>query len=72
MHPSEEFEDDKSLLAGPYHPSFKEMAMTAIWEEKLKTIKVTKKDLSIFVKPNQINFVIGYKAKNKKKLLLEK
>jgi len=69
LHPSEEFEDDKSLLAGPYHPSFKEMVMTEVWMDKFKDLKSNEKDLRIFVNPSQVNFAVGYKAKNKTKLL---
>lgn len=69
LHPSEEFEDNKSLLAGPYHPSFKEMVMTEVWMDKLSTIKSKEKDLRLFVNPSQVNFAVGYKAKNKTKFL---
>ncbi|MEN8137002.1 MAG: radical SAM protein [Bacteroidota bacterium] len=69
LHPSEEFEDDKSLLAGPYHPSFKEMVMTEVWADKLKMTDNNKEDIKIFVNPSQVNFAVGYKAKNKNKLL---
>jgi len=69
LHPSEEFEDDKSLLAGPYHPSFKEMVMTEVWMDKLSTIKTDNTDLRIFVNPSQVNFAVGYKAKNKNEFL---
>ena len=69
LHPSEEFEDDKSLLAGPYHPSFKEMVMTEVWIDKLEGIETENEHLKIFVHPSQVNFAVGYKAKNKTKLL---
>lgn len=69
LHPSEEFEDDKSLLAGPYHPSFKEMVMTEVWGDKFSDLKTNNKNLNIFVNPTQVNFAIGYKAKNKIELL---
>lgn len=69
LHPSDEFDDDKSLLAGPYHPSFKEIAMTKLWEDKLLSIKEKKQDIVIYVHPSQVNFAVGYKAKNKKVLL---
>ena len=72
LHPSEEFEDDKSLLAGPYHPSFKEMVMTEVWMDKLSNLKNVdnnNNNIKIFVNPSQINFAVGYKAKNKTKLL---
>lgn len=69
LHPSEEFEDDKSLLAGPYHPSFKEMVMTEVWKDKLSELETETKELRLFVNPSQVNFAVGYKAKNKTALL---
>lgn len=69
LHPSDEFEDDKSLLGGPYHPAFKEMAMTEIWFDILNEISFDAKDVRMFVNVTQVNFVVGYKAKNKKYLL---
>ncbi len=45
------------------------MVMTEVWNDKLSTISTDVNDLKIFVNPSQVNFAVGYKAKNKKTLL---
>jgi radical SAM enzyme (TIGR01210 family) len=69
LHPSEEFEDGKSLLAGPYHPAFKEMVLTELWGDELEKININQRCVEIFVNPKQVNYAIGFKKKNKVKLL---
>lgn len=67
LHASEELTREKSLLAGPYHKSFKEMMMTEIWAEMLRErLKdVRHESLRLAVHPSQINFVWGYQGANK-------
>lgn len=67
LHASEELTQEKSLLAGPYHKSFKELMMTEIWAEVLrKRLKgVQNVSLRLAVHPSQINFVWGYQGANK-------
>ena len=71
LHPSEELTPEKSLIAGPYHSSFKELVLTEIWfdllTEKLKG--VIAEDVVIQVNKTQLNYAVGYKAKNKNILL---
>jgi histone acetyltransferase (RNA polymerase elongator complex component) len=71
LHASEELTSEKSLIAGPYHPSFKELVLSDIWkdilEEKLNNIECD--ELILEVDPKQINYAIGYEASNKKRLL---
>ncbi|MDA3860861.1 MAG: radical SAM protein [Melioribacteraceae bacterium] len=71
LHPSEELVDGKSLIAGPFHPSFKEMVMTEIWNEIiLKNLNQAKsKKIIIKVNSKQLNYAVGYKGKNKNQLL---
>jgi len=72
LHPSEELNSDHSLVAGPYHPSFKELVMTEIWEKHLfDHIEIKPfKSIIIYVAQDQLNFAIGHKKANTK--LLEK
>lgn len=67
LHPSEELSSNKSLLAGPYHPSFKELVMTEIWREILasRLSAYNNERLTLVVHPSQINFVYGYERKNR-------
>ncbi len=71
LHPSEELSYDKSLLAGPYHPSFKELVLTEIWSDIIdKEIgDLNNKELIIRVNTKQLNYAVGYKGKNKNLLI---
>ncbi|HOJ37606.1 MAG TPA: radical SAM protein [Ignavibacteriales bacterium] len=68
LHPSEDLINYKSLIAGPFHQSFKELVLTEIWFDKLKNIVekgVGEKTINIFVNTKDLNYAIGYKSKNK-------
>ena len=71
LHPSDELTYEKSLLAGPYHESFKELVLTEIWSdifhEKLKNIN--SENIVIQTNKAHLNYAVGFKSKNKKKLL---
>jgi histone acetyltransferase (RNA polymerase elongator complex component) len=66
LHPSEELSFSHSLVAGPYHPSFRELVMTKIWKETFEDAFNNKKgnSLLVYVPPAQLNFAIGYKSEN--------
>ncbi len=69
LHPSEGLTTGDELIAGPFHPSFKELAMTAVWKDLLKDLTIKKgESIKIFVPQKELNFAIGYKASNKKML----
>ncbi|OFY86827.1 MAG: hypothetical protein A3F72_21310 [Bacteroidetes bacterium RIFCSPLOWO2_12_FULL_35_15] len=70
LHPSEELVDGKSLIAGPFHPSFREMVMSKIWNELiLKELenKVTEK-ITLRINDKQLNFAVGFNGINKQEL----
>ena len=70
LHPSDGLISGKELLAGPYHPAFRELVLTEAWYEKLeKLIKSPAEKIHIYVPPGQINYAIGHSARNKKFLL---
>ena len=70
LHPSEGLVDGESLVAGPFHVSFGELVMTALWKESLMHLmKNKRKEVIISVPAEQINNAIGHKATNKKMLL---
>ena len=71
LHPSEGLIDGSSLVAGPFHVSFKELVMTSLWKDLLesKLEKLVGKKLVIEVPPRAINAAIGYNSANKKELL---
>ncbi|MCD6180363.1 MAG: radical SAM protein [Bacteroidales bacterium] len=70
LHPSEELTDSKSLLAGPYHPSFRELVLTELWKDRfLERLEFSKsKSLIIYVAASELNYAIGYNSTNKKLL----
>jgi len=65
LHPSEELELGKSLVAGPIHPSFKEMVLSELWSDLLKRKLHNKGKYTIRVAKNQLNYAIGYKGSNR-------
>ena len=71
LHPSEGLLNGDELVAGPFHPSFKELVLTEIWGGLLKPILKAENTESILIRvpPGQINAAIGHQAKNKKMLL---
>jgi len=71
LHPSEGLMKGDSLIAGPFHPSFKELVLTQIWNDLFKKIKNEKKlkKITIFVAKEQLNYAIGYNSTNKIELL---
>lgn len=68
LHPSEELELGKSLVAGPIHPSFKEMVLSELWSDILEEQHLKKEKSIIRVAKNQLNYAIGYKGKNRNRL----
>jgi len=71
LHPSEGLLDGSDLIAGPFHPSFRELVLTEIWRKKLSDIKSGADSIIITVNPKELNYAVGYNATNKK-ILLEK
>jgi len=71
LHPSEGLLSGDELIDGPFHPSFRELVITNIWKKILIPLLTNETDenIEIYVPPNEINFVIGYKSLNKKMLL---
>ncbi len=68
LHPSDELELGKSLVAGPIHPSFKEMVLSSLWHDVLIDNLNKKGTSSIYVAGKQLNYAIGYKGINRTNL----
>ncbi len=73
LHPSEGLLSGDELVAGPFHPSFKELVLTEIWYDKLKPLTEEKKGgkLTVHVPEKELNYAVGYEGKNRE-MLLEK
>ncbi len=71
LHPSEGIISGDELVAGPFHTSFRELVMTGLWWEKLRKIRKERgaENIRIYVPPGQLNYAVGYEAKNRKRLL---
>jgi len=71
LHPSEGLLDGSELISGPFHPSFRELVLSAIWKDILLPLLKEKntKAIEVQVPSGEINYAIGYGAANKKMLL---
>lgn len=71
LHPSEGLLDGSELVAGPFHPSFKELVLTEIWADLLRPLLSENNSgtIEITVPTRELNYAIGFKGKNKKMLL---
>jgi histone acetyltransferase (RNA polymerase elongator complex component) len=72
LHPSEGLLTGEELVAGPFHPSFRELVLTEIWHDLLFPLTKKSPEYSpgpvIEVPAGQLNYAIGYQGKNKKML----
>jgi len=71
LHSSAGLLSGNDLVAGPFQTSFRELAMTEVWWDRLDYLlkEESKEKISISVHPSQYNFTIGYYGKNRKRLL---
>jgi len=70
LHPSEGLLSGDELVAGPFHPSFKELVLTEIWGDLFGPLLKSEQsdDILVQVPIAQLNVAIGHRAKNKKSL----
>ena len=70
LHPSEGLLNHTDYLAGPFHPSFRELVMTSVWTDRLNPLFNKDKggNLVIRVNPLDLHPAIGYYGKNRKNL----
>lgn len=65
-------EDKNEIVAGPFHPSFRQLVESSMWYdsivEKIKKLNVKVREVEVTVNPIDINNVIGYKKENVLKL----
>lgn len=67
LHPSEGLVMGDNLVAGPFHPSFRELVLSALWRDALLPLMKSKKfrNVVIHVAPGEINHATGYESSNK-------
>lgn len=65
-------EGKSEVVAGPYHPAFRQLVESGMWYEaivgKIKKLNVKVKEVEVTVNPIDANNVIGHKKDNAKKL----
>ena len=65
-------QEKSDVVAGPYHPAFRQLVEDAIWYdnilEKIKKYNVKVKEAEIKINPENINNVVGHKKENLRKL----
>ncbi len=66
LHPSEGLLDGSELIAGPFHPSFRELVYTEIWRKQLLNLESDADSVLISVNPKELNYAVGYQSSNKK------
>lgn len=68
LHPSEGLLSGDDYLAGPFHVSFKELVMTAIWHDRIlsQLHGDPNAEALINVPDGQINYAVGYGSANRK------
>ncbi len=72
LQPTEEISapgtDKSEVVAGPYHPAFRQLVESAMWYDaivgKIKKLNVKVKEVQVTVNPIDANNVIGHKKSN--------
>ncbi len=69
---SEPGNKDSEVVAGPYHPAFRQLVESGMWYDaivgKIKKLNMKVKEVEVTVSPIDANNVIGHKKENVKKL----
>lgn len=68
LHPSEGLLSGKDYIAGPFHVSFKELVLTALWHDRIAELlrQHNGEPFTLEVAPEEINYAVGYKSANRK------
>jgi histone acetyltransferase (RNA polymerase elongator complex component) len=69
LHPSEGLLSGDDLVAGPFHPSLKELVLTGIWNKLMNPyLNYMGTVIEVYVAPGQLNYAIGYGSVNRNML----
>lgn len=68
LHPTQDLRDGEHLLAGPFHVSFKELVLTALWRDRIRDriAREGREDITLSVPSAEINYAVGYLSANRK------
>ena len=69
---SEPENENSQVVAGPYHPAFRQLVESSVWYdkilEKIKKLNIKVKQVEVTVNPADVNTVVGHKRENAIKL----
>lgn len=68
LHPTKDLRDGRRLLAGPFHVSFKELVLTALWHDRIgeQIAREGREDVKVMVPPGEMNYAVGYESANRR------
>ena len=68
LHPTKDLREGEHLLAGPFHVSFKELVLTALWRDRIveQIAREGREDITITVPSGEMNYAVGYGSANRK------
>lgn len=70
LHSSKDLENDKNVVAGPYHPAFGELVESLIFRDKIeRQINADTEcdgEYELFCKPSDVSKAVGHKGMNRK------
>ena len=68
LHPTQDLRAGEHLLAGPFHVSFKELVLTALWRDRIaaQIAEEGRADVTVLVPPREMNYAVGYASANRK------
>ena len=68
LHPTQDLRAGDHLLAGPFHVSFKELVLTALWHDRIaaQIAEEGREDVVIRVPAGEMNYAVGYASANRR------
>ena len=68
LHPTKDLREGEKLLAGPFHVSFKELVLTALWHDRIseQIAREGREDITVIVPSGEMNYAVGYESANRK------
>lgn len=67
LHPSEDLISGNAIVAGPFHPNFRELVVTEIWNDLFRKYQfdTSFQEITIRVNPSDQNVAMGFSGKNR-------
>ncbi len=65
LHSSEDLQDEKNMVAGPYHPAFGEIVESLIYRDRIEARITDAKTIEFYCSKSDVSKAIGHKKMNK-------